>query len=472
MKVVLSHLRRLHRLCRRAARRSQLARRRRHRGVEARADRPALGVVFTVELLANRGDHYAYAGIAREVHARAGGALRLPSPKSLPQVTSGRARVTAGGAACLAYSLTPLTVKSGTGKLPAEVSAVVQAAELGSSCPSSTSRTSSTSSWASLSMPSTPPRSSATCPCASPAPARWLGCSPPKSRRRSPKGRSSSRTRRSPGHRRRHRVRRLGHDGRESGGAPRSGDVQPGPRSQGQPSPRRRRRRQRRDFIRGGDPTLAAVGATRAIEILVAAGIVAAPEELEDGGHVLRAGAHLDARRGLHESLPSAPSCRGSGSIERLGAHGFSCAGSGDELLVTVPPHRRWDVEEIADVHELAKSVGYGALKVSVPVAVRGASPSAAEALADPSTRSSWATAFTRSSPAASTAEARSPSSSFRKATRCCRMSSDQRARPRLHAAEQRCRSCARDRWRQPRRSSLGRARLRVDSYLSPQSER
>ena len=48
-------------------------------GVEVkRAEQTPHGAVFTVELLANRGDHYCYAGIAREISARTSAALHLP----------------------------------------------------------------------------------------------------------------------------------------------------------------------------------------------------------------------------------------------------------------------------------------------------------------------------------------------------------------------------------------------------------
>lgn len=380
MKVVLSHLRRLVDLPEEPrAVRSLLD----DVGIEVKRalTDPALGVVFTVELLANRGDHYAYGGIAREVHARTGGALRLPSPKSLPQVTSGRARVTAGGAACLAYSLTPLQVKSGTGKLPAQVSAVVQAAELASELPIVDvtnfvnlelgqplhafdaakvigdvevrfSRAGETAWLLATKEPTPVPEGTLVIADQEKilAIAGVIGCEDSAMTAASQAVLLEAATFDPVLVRKASRALNVATDAAAR-------------------------------FMRGGDPTLPAVGATRAIEILVAAGIVAAPEALEMAARFSEPGRVLTLGVASTNHFIGAELSRAEMS-ERLGRHGFSCAGSGDELLVTVPPHRRWDVEEIADVHEeLAKSVGYGALKVSVPVAVRGASPSAAEAL-------------------------------------------------------------------------------------------
>src|SRR5690554_3615514 len=41
------------------------------------------GAIFTLELLANRGDHHAYEGVAREISARTGHELRLPASATL-----------------------------------------------------------------------------------------------------------------------------------------------------------------------------------------------------------------------------------------------------------------------------------------------------------------------------------------------------------------------------------------------------
>ena len=57
-------------------------------GIEVKtAETSSLGTVFNVELLANRGDHYCYAGIAREVSGRTGGRLPDNWTVTLPKVT-------------------------------------------------------------------------------------------------------------------------------------------------------------------------------------------------------------------------------------------------------------------------------------------------------------------------------------------------------------------------------------------------
>lgn len=48
-----------------------------------RVDNLENSTVFTLELLANRGDHHCYVGVAREIHARTGADIRIPQP--LPQ---------------------------------------------------------------------------------------------------------------------------------------------------------------------------------------------------------------------------------------------------------------------------------------------------------------------------------------------------------------------------------------------------
>jgi len=46
-----------------------------------RVDNLENNTVFTLELLANRGDHHCYVGVAREIHARTGGNIRIPQPR-------------------------------------------------------------------------------------------------------------------------------------------------------------------------------------------------------------------------------------------------------------------------------------------------------------------------------------------------------------------------------------------------------
>ncbi|MFI6178974.1 phenylalanine--tRNA ligase subunit beta [Nonomuraea sp. NPDC051191] len=83
----------------------------------------------TLEFLANRGDHRCYAGVATELGAR----LRLPvalPPVEEPEIGDGTIEVAVESAACLAYSLTPLTVLDAKAELGAPVTARLAAGDL------------------------------------------------------------------------------------------------------------------------------------------------------------------------------------------------------------------------------------------------------------------------------------------------------------------------------------------------------
>jgi phenylalanyl-tRNA synthetase beta chain len=78
------------------------------------------GIAFTVELLANRGDHHCYAGIAREIGGRTGGVVWLP-PVTPLRVGAGPVPVHLETAACLVYTVTELRAGGGGPGLPAEL---------------------------------------------------------------------------------------------------------------------------------------------------------------------------------------------------------------------------------------------------------------------------------------------------------------------------------------------------------------
>jgi phenylalanyl-tRNA synthetase beta chain len=62
---------------------------------------------------------------------------------------------------------------------------------------------------------------------------------------------------------------------------------------------------------------------------------------------------------------------------ERLLRYGFSVDEDGDQLTIIVPPHRIWDVEFPADLYEeLAKSIGYNNTATNLPPVDMGALPS------------------------------------------------------------------------------------------------
>ncbi|MDR8414089.1 phenylalanine--tRNA ligase subunit beta [Nonomuraea sp. 3-1Str] len=83
----------------------------------------------TLEFLANRGDHRSYAGVATELAARLHLPLTLP-PVERPEVGDGPIRVAVESAACLAYSLTRLTVLDPKATLRADVTARLAAEDL------------------------------------------------------------------------------------------------------------------------------------------------------------------------------------------------------------------------------------------------------------------------------------------------------------------------------------------------------
>lgn len=78
-------------------------------GVEVkRVDFAAPGVPLTLELLANRGDHYCYAGVAREVSGRTGAALCIPRGIALQTGASPHPVVIEAPDLCPLYTLTRL----------------------------------------------------------------------------------------------------------------------------------------------------------------------------------------------------------------------------------------------------------------------------------------------------------------------------------------------------------------------------
>ncbi len=82
--------------------------------------------VFNLELLANRGDHHCYAGIARELHGRTGGGLTLPQHDVLT-VGESPVPLRIETDLCLRYTATLLTCTD-SGALPADVLAPLSAA--------------------------------------------------------------------------------------------------------------------------------------------------------------------------------------------------------------------------------------------------------------------------------------------------------------------------------------------------------
>lgn len=65
---------------------------------------------------------------------------------------------------------------------------------------------------------------------------------------------------------------------------------------------------------------------------------------------------------------------------ERLERYGFSMSKDDANLQAEIPPHRLWDVEKIADIYEeVAKSIGYNNTPITLPSIEMGTLPSVAE---------------------------------------------------------------------------------------------
>jgi phenylalanyl-tRNA synthetase beta chain len=94
------------------------------------------GTVYNVELLANRGDHYSYAGIAREVSGRTGARLKYSKLAKLDKQPADATKVRIESPLCLVYTLTELELVGEARPLPADVLAPLIAADIHSVLPS------------------------------------------------------------------------------------------------------------------------------------------------------------------------------------------------------------------------------------------------------------------------------------------------------------------------------------------------
>jgi phenylalanyl-tRNA synthetase beta chain len=87
-------------------------------GIEVKSvETTDLGTVFNVELLANRGDHYSYQGVAREVAGRTGGKLHFPKLRKLDVQQADDTRVRIESPLCMVYTVTELSVEDRRSRL-------------------------------------------------------------------------------------------------------------------------------------------------------------------------------------------------------------------------------------------------------------------------------------------------------------------------------------------------------------------
>jgi phenylalanyl-tRNA synthetase beta chain len=133
-------------------------------------------------------------------------------------------------------------------------------------------------------------------------------------------------------------------------------------------------------FMRGGDPTLPLVGAGRVAKLL----------EEHCGyrvGDAWVAGDWKNPQRTIEVDVARTKKFIGADishleMAERLTRYGFTVEPEVNKLTVTVPPHRLWDVHFEADLQEeLLKSIGYNETVVSLPHVEMGALPSHRESV-------------------------------------------------------------------------------------------
>ena len=346
-------------------------------GIEVKsAETTPLGTVFNCELLANRGDHYCYEGVAREVRGRTGGELRYPPVKALQAQRATPDRLRIESPLCLVFTVTELSGKGGS--LPPSVLAPLTAADIHSiSAPVDASNLTNfdlgqpshaydadkvdgpiivrlsrkgEKAWM-LFTPEPVEIPEGTLVIADNSKilgiAGVIGCADSAI--------SSSTTR--------ILLEAACFD---------PVAVRLSSRALNQATDAAAR------FMRGGDPTLPLVGAGRVVKLL----------EEHCGyrvGNAYVAGDWQNPRRTIEVDVARTQRFIGANlshldMAERLTRYGFTVEPDVDRLIVTVPARRLWDVQFEADLQEeLLKSVGYNETVVSLPNVSMGALPSPRE---------------------------------------------------------------------------------------------
>lgn len=353
-------------------------------GIEVKSlDTTDVGTVVNCELLANRGDHYCYHGVAREVRGRTGGALHFPKLLALDVLPADDTRVRVETPLCLVYTVTELFRGDAKGVLPAEVLAPLIAADVHSiNAPVDASNlTNFDIGQPTHAFDADTIDGPITIRTSRKGERAWMLFTPEAVE--IPEG-----------------TMVIADDSKILGIAGVIGCVESGITDKTtrillesacfDPVAVRIASRQLNQatdaaarFMRGGDPTLPIVGAARVAYLL----------EKHAGyrvGNAYTAGDWKNPIRTIEVDVKktarfiSAPALPALEMAERLTRYGFTVEPKADTLTVTVPPHRLWDVHFEADLaEEVLKSVGYNATAITLPHVEMGALPSHAENVAE-----------------------------------------------------------------------------------------
>lgn len=353
-------------------------------GIEVKSlETSSVGTVVNCELLANRGDHYCYHGVAREVRGRTGGALHFPRLRELDVLAADDTRVRVETPLCLVYTVTELFRGDAKGVLPADVLAPLVAADVHSiSAPVDASNlTNFDIGQPTHAFDADTIDGPITIRTSRQGEKAWMLFTAEAVE--IPDG-----------------TLVIADDSKILGIAGVIGCVESGvtdkttrillesacfdpvavriaSRQLNQPTDAAAR------FMRGGDPTLPLAGAARVAYLL----------ESHAGfrvGSAYTAGDWKDPQRKIVVDVAktarfiSAPGMPHLEMAERLTRYGFTVEVEVNTLTTTIPPHRLWDVHFEADLaEEVLKSVGYNATAITLPHVEMGALPSHAENVAE-----------------------------------------------------------------------------------------
>ena len=348
-------------------------------GIEVKtAEATQYGTVFNVELLANRGDHYAYSGIAREVSGRTGARLKYLPVDKLETTAASDAQVRIETPLCLVYTLTELSAGESAKPLPREVMGPLDAAGIHTVLPAvdASNLTNFDLGQPTHAFDADTIDGPVTIRLSRKGEKAWMLFTPEAVELAEG-------------------TLVIADDSKILGIAGVIGCEESAVRATTKrillesacfdPVAVRLASRQLNQatdaaarFMRGGDPTLPLIGAARVAWLL----------EKYSGytvGTAYTAGAWQNPLRRIEVDIARTRHFIGADltaadMIERLTRYGFSCelpAQDAKAFVTIVPPHRLWDVHFEADIaEELLKSVGYNATVVTLPHVSMGALPS------------------------------------------------------------------------------------------------